>query len=766
MPLPIENLTGADAIAFREAIEPHVEAIFMPELEKHTGYTVTPEMFPGANDSAKIQAACDSGAAHVLLLARTYTMPAAVEVMTPGQQITGIAKCVSGGSFPCFRLKAAGALVAGPTFSGTGTVASTISDADGALVRMLAHDCTVRNCRFDGWKFGIEARGFNNPTITNNYFTNGLTTALDTNGTAGYAIDFRSDDSTHCYHGTIQSNFINGGAGVGIALFAEDSTSPSGGWNGNSNGGIHGVSILDNVVLDTFMYGIMLYRRGGSGTLNVDDCIISGNLVEGVKGSIANGGQLIYGTGIYVQGAERNLVEGNVVKNCAQFTGSTLLAPAGIGVVNVASVTIRNNAVVEIGVNGAPTAGGGGIWVKSSNVTPTAFAAGFGSDPEKGSVVIENNYVTRTRIEGIICTDVVRPIVRGNTLYQTGGGAADGIYVYRSGLTDWATDYAFLPSPVITQNVVRLAGQNGIRVNGTRDHQIDGNTVSANGADYDAISLANCGPGTVRGNTLIDAGGHAIFLPGTNDPAQLVTGNYISGGGSATRPAQISTSIQADIRDNMHVNLGAYPPVRHTSPAGADTEGWWRITAGDTAPAVNYCRKLRTVNTANTIISSFSNVMVEEFDLLVMDSFTRLNFAGALLSGNGETMYSVPAGSILRCVRRGTIVHVDVQPMPRVLTTRDAAYTLTMADAGGLLYHTRATPDTWTIPANSAVPFPVGTEIEFINENGASAVTLAITTDTLRWGANTGSRTLAANGYARAVKVAATVWRLTGEGIS
>ena len=93
-------------------------------------------------------------------------------------------------------------------------------------------------------------------------------------------------------------------------------------------------------------------------------------------------------------------------------------------------------------------------------------------------------------------------------------------------------------------------------------------------------------------------------------------------------------------------------------------------------------------------------------------------------------------------------------------------YTLAMTDAGGHYYHTSATPHTLTIPANGSIAFPVGTVIAIVNENGAGAITLAITSDTLRWGSSTGSRTIAANGTASLLKVAATVWRLTGDGIS
>lgn len=93
-------------------------------------------------------------------------------------------------------------------------------------------------------------------------------------------------------------------------------------------------------------------------------------------------------------------------------------------------------------------------------------------------------------------------------------------------------------------------------------------------------------------------------------------------------------------------------------------------------------------------------------------------------------------------------------------------YTLVLNDAGGHYYHVSATPHTLTIPANASVAFPIGTVIAIVNENGAGALTLAITTDTLRWGSSTGSRTIAANGTATLLKVTATVWRLTGDGIT
>ncbi len=93
-------------------------------------------------------------------------------------------------------------------------------------------------------------------------------------------------------------------------------------------------------------------------------------------------------------------------------------------------------------------------------------------------------------------------------------------------------------------------------------------------------------------------------------------------------------------------------------------------------------------------------------------------------------------------------------------------YTLALADAGGHYYHVSGSTHTLTIPANGSIAFPIGTVIAVVNENGGGNLSIAITTDTLRWGSNTGTRTLAANGSATLLKVASAVWRLTGDGIT
>ncbi len=74
---------------------------------------------------------------------------------------------------------------------------------------------------------------------------------------------------------------------------------------------------------------------------------------------------------------------------------------------------------------------------------------------------------------------------------------------------------------------------------------------------------------------------------------------------------------------------------------------------------------------------------------------------------------------------------------------------------------------TLTIPANSAVAFPVGTVVIIVNLN-VSALSIGITTDTLTLAnsTTTGTRTLAQNGLATCVKIGSTSWLISGAGLS
>lgn len=106
--------------------------------------------------------------------------------------------------------------------------------------------------------------------------------------------------------------------------------------------------------------------------------------------------------------------------------------------------------------------------------------------------------------------------------------------------------------------------------------------------------------------------------------------------------------------------------------------------------------------------------------------------------------------------------------LPIAQNSKSADYTLVLGDAQKHILHPSADTNnrTFTIPANSSVAFPIGTCITFVNE--VNTVTIAITSDTLTLAGagSTGSRTLAANGMATALKVTSTKWVISGVGLT
>lgn len=99
---------------------------------------------------------------------------------------------------------------------------------------------------------------------------------------------------------------------------------------------------------------------------------------------------------------------------------------------------------------------------------------------------------------------------------------------------------------------------------------------------------------------------------------------------------------------------------------------------------------------------------------------------------------------------------------------QNGSYTLVLTDAGKKIYKASGGGgETITIPANSAVAFPVGT-IVIIDNQGGGNLSIAITTDTLKeYGTgSTGTRTLATVGKAILEKQTSTVWGISGIGLS
>lgn len=124
----------------------------------------------------------------------------------------------------------------------------------------------------------------------------------------------------------------------------------------------------------------------------------------------------------------------------------------------------------------------------------------------------------------------------------------------------------------------------------------------------------------------------------------------------------------------------------------------------------------------------------------------------------------------------GLVIGVDVPAFDAQLSSlirqnsQSADYTCVLADSGKHIFHPSADTSAriFTIPANSSVAYPIGTALTFVNQASAGSITIAITSDTMRLAGagSTGSRTLAANGIATAIKITSTEWIINGTGLS
>lgn len=148
--------------------------------------------------------------------------------------------------------------------------------------------------------------------------------------------------------------------------------------------------------------------------------------------------------------------------------------------------------------------------------------------------------------------------------------------------------------------------------------------------------------------------------------------------------------------------------------------------------------------------------------------------SGQVLTSNGNaapTWQAIPAASPPSTVAAGATdgtYQLGWKILPQ--NSQSANYTLVLADSGKHILHPSAdtTARTITIPANSSVAYPVGTAVTIINQNGAGALTIAITSDTMRLAGagTTGNRTLAANGVATAIKITSTEWIISGTNLT
>ncbi len=145
------------------------------------------------------------------------------------------------------------------------------------------------------------------------------------------------------------------------------------------------------------------------------------------------------------------------------------------------------------------------------------------------------------------------------------------------------------------------------------------------------------------------------------------------------------------------------------------------------------------------------------------------NCANLFQYNNGD-FAKIQIGEVTRIATTSALnLPVGFRPLPE--NVQNNFYTLSPMDAGGLVYNNGGGNYTYSIPANSSVPFPIGTQITLVcDDPGSGGTTISPNSGVTLVQAGTGAvggRGLGDNaGLARLLKVGTDRWLIEGPGVS
>lgn len=401
--------------------------------------------------------------------------------------------------------------------------------------------------------------------------------------------------------------------------------------------------------------------------------------------------------------------------------------------------------------------------------------------------------------------DVFCSLLSSKAVYKDGAGAPVGAGTVTSASVASANGFAGTvatpgTTPAITMTVTfsGLAKGNGTGLSaavagtdylappsGTALLKANSGGALANataGADYLAPPSGSAILKANAGGALANAVAGTDYAPATSGSA-ILKGNAAGGFASAVAKTDYApaTSGSAILKGDGLGGFSSAASGTDYAPAtsgtailkGSGTGGFSAAAAGtDYQAAITATGLLKGAGSGSVSAATAGT------DYLAPPSGTSIlkaNSGGALANAVAGTDYVAPggalgtpsSGNLSNCTADGTNA-VGFLNIPQ--NSQSAAYTLVAGDAGKHLLHPAAdtTARTFTIPANASVAYPIGTAITFVNQNGAGTLSIAITTDAMRLAGagTTGTRTLAANGVATAIKITSTEWIISGMGLT
>lgn len=270
-----------------------------------------------------------------------------------------------------------------------------------------------------------------------------------------------------------------------------------------------------------------------------------------------------------------------------------------------------------------------------------------------------------------------------------------------------------------------------------------------------------------------DPGGMYIYMQG----GSLSIGTQHNGTSTSTNPTTYVNDLMFNTDDLTRVTLEG---GKVGGVANWTFESSLNSVIFNTPISTKATAATSTNSTALTIKTGNATGATSSSGLISIDTGTGTTAAGVINIGTtnaptvniGKTTGSANtlAGSVVAYPANGTTTtatsSAGYMGSPQILNPT-SPYTLLASDSGKHIYFTGTAANTVTIPANSVTALPIGTTFVIINES-TSAVTISINTDTLVLAGTgtTGSRTLSTYGVATAIKVTATRWMISGNGLA
>ncbi len=296
------------------------------------------------------------------------------------------------------------------------------------------------------------------------------------------------------------------------------------------------------------------------------------------------------------------------------------------------------------------------------------------------------------------------------------------------------------------------------------------NTLTFTGTDSSSVAFG-------AGGTVLYTGGAVTSLAGT---ANQITASASTGAVTLSLPSSVIlpgtltatgiTTTGGGAAGYWQLGQGTPPSLGTTAvtlyaPTSVTSYGI-ALPSAAASGIPTWTASGTTVTESVTATTGSGSVVLSTSPTLTLTNATNLPIStGVSGLGSGvSTFLATPSGANFNSMIASGGIPINCSGT----CSKTAAYTTVLGDGGGMIIHAVSDNNarTFTIDSNANVAYPLYTVLTFVN--GINTLTIAITSDTMTLAgtASTGSRTLAANGVATAVKIGTTSWLISGPGLT